>query len=58
VEPKPRYFEPVHNANDNQTYWRYKQNYWEEDRKNQDWSQAYDIFSTEMPEEVRPFFPE
>ena len=55
VEPEPRYFEKWDNPSDKQMYWRYKGNYWEDDRKNKDWSKSYDLYSHEFPEEVKPF---
>ena len=47
MEHKPAYFEPKHIEQDDQIYFVYTQNYFEQDRKNQDWSRLPDLFSEE-----------
>ena len=46
IEYKPKYFEefknPYHN---NETYYRYNGRYWDDDRKNRNWSRLPDIFN-------------
>ena len=46
----PAYFEEVLNPADNQTYFKYNYKYFEEDRKNKEWSRLPDLFSEKMPE--------
>lgn len=54
-EHEPRYFVKVRNERDNIDYWRYNNLYFEQDRKNQDWSHSPKIFDLEFPEEVLPY---
>lgn len=45
----PKYFEEVYNKEDDQKYWRYTHKYFENDRKNQDWSKLPDLFTEKLP---------
>ena len=49
IEHKPAYFEEWHNPEDDQIYFRYNHKYFEEDRKNRDWSKLPDLFSEHIP---------
>jgi hypothetical protein len=40
---------------DGKEYWTYNNKYFERDRVSQDWKDCPDIYSTEFPEEVKPF---
>jgi hypothetical protein len=52
---EPRYFKQWHNPSDGLDYWVYNGQYFEQDRQKQDWSRLPDIFSDNIPEEVKPF---
>ena len=54
IEPKPFYFDEWKNPDDpTQTYYKYNGKYFEEDRKRKDWSRLPDLYSEDIPEEVR-----
>lgn len=56
IEPRPYYFEEWVNPDDPaQNYYRYNGKYFEEDQKNLDWSRLPDLYSEEIPPEIKEF---
>lgn len=55
IEHKPVYFEEWKNPEDDQIYYRYNGTYFEQDRKNQDWTRLPDLYSEILPPEVLAF---
>ena len=43
------------NPEDNQSYWRYTNDYFEKDRPKKDWSRLMDIYGNELPPEIKEF---
>lgn len=49
MEYQPAYFVQELNPEDGQMYWKYNFKYFEQDRKNQDWSRLPDLFTDKLP---------
>ena len=53
---KPVYFDEWENPDDpGKVYYRYNGKYFEQDRKNKDWSRLPDIYTDKLPDEISEF---
>ena len=53
--PEPVYFKKQYSVSEKQDIWVYKENYFEQDRKTQDWSKSSDLYSDYYSEDVQPY---
>lgn len=55
IEHNPMYFEEWKNPEDDQIYYRYNRTYFEQDREHKDWKRLPDLYSEDLPPEVKDF---